>query len=208
VTQWLFLVDGIISLPIALLGLVFLPDMPENTRAWYFTPEEKAFAVKRMQLEGRKGRQPYTRAKFKKVCRDENRVRMSSVLTMADFHVVAYLRACVAVHHLQQRRICCRASLCPVSQEEQGAKVRSVANQRISYDDVRRGRSNDTNIRLELRHILKGRTLAANDLWCKHEYHHLRIARFLGHSRRLEVGLLYPRRMWLWSQWTLLRLGS
>jgi ACS family pantothenate transporter-like MFS transporter len=48
--------------------------MPENTRAWYFTPEEKAFAVKRMQLEGRKGRQPYTRAKFKKVCRDDIRI--------------------------------------------------------------------------------------------------------------------------------------
>lgn len=68
--QWLFLVDGVISLPVALLGFIFLPDMPENTRAWYFSAEEKAFAVKRMQLEGRKGRQPYTRAKFKKVCRE------------------------------------------------------------------------------------------------------------------------------------------
>ena len=60
--------DGVISLPVALLGYVFLPDMPETTRAWYFSAEEKAFAVKRMQLEGRKGKQPYTRAKFKKVC--------------------------------------------------------------------------------------------------------------------------------------------
>ena len=60
--------DGVISLPVALLGYVFLPDMPETTRAWYFTAEEKAFAVKRMQLEGRKGKEPYTRAKFKKVC--------------------------------------------------------------------------------------------------------------------------------------------
>jgi ACS family pantothenate transporter-like MFS transporter len=61
-------VDGVISLPVALLGYIFLPDMPENTRAWYFSAEEKAFAIKRMQLEGRKGKQPYTRAKFKKVC--------------------------------------------------------------------------------------------------------------------------------------------
>ena len=60
--------DGVISLPVAILGYVFLPDMPETTRAWYFSAEEKAFAVKRMQLEGRKGKQPYTRAKFKKVC--------------------------------------------------------------------------------------------------------------------------------------------
>lgn len=59
--------DGIISLPIAVLGFVFLPDMPEITRAWYFTAEEKAFAVERMRLEGRKGREPYTRAKFRKI---------------------------------------------------------------------------------------------------------------------------------------------
>jgi ACS family pantothenate transporter-like MFS transporter len=65
--QWLFLVDGVISLPIAVLGFVFLPDMPETIRAWYFTEEEKAFGLKRMQLEGRKGRQPYTVAKFKKI---------------------------------------------------------------------------------------------------------------------------------------------
>ena len=44
--------------------------MPDNTRAWYFKPEEKTFAVKRMELEGRKGKQPYTRAKFKKVCQE------------------------------------------------------------------------------------------------------------------------------------------
>lgn len=33
----LFIVDGIISLPVALSGFVVLPDLPETTRAWYFT---------------------------------------------------------------------------------------------------------------------------------------------------------------------------
>lgn len=33
------LFDGIISLPIALSGYVFLPDLPENSRAFYFTKE-------------------------------------------------------------------------------------------------------------------------------------------------------------------------
>lgn len=37
--QWLFIVDGTISLPIALAGYFVLPDMPDTTRAWYFTPE-------------------------------------------------------------------------------------------------------------------------------------------------------------------------
>lgn len=41
--------------------------MPENTRAFFFSAEEKAFAQKRMDLEGRRPREPYTRAKFKKI---------------------------------------------------------------------------------------------------------------------------------------------
>ena len=35
----LFIVDGIISLPIALAGFVVLPDLPEITRARYLTKD-------------------------------------------------------------------------------------------------------------------------------------------------------------------------
>ncbi|KAK5405227.1 hypothetical protein LTR06_008922 [Exophiala xenobiotica] len=65
--QWLFVVDGIISLPIALAGFFVLPDVPEITRVWYLKPEEREFAKKRMELEGRAERAPYTKAKFKKI---------------------------------------------------------------------------------------------------------------------------------------------
>ncbi|EXJ70701.1 uncharacterized protein A1O5_05691 [Cladophialophora psammophila CBS 110553] len=65
--QWLFVVDGIISLPIALSGFFLLPDVPEITRAWYFSPAEREYAQKRMKLEGRAQRAPYTKAKFKKI---------------------------------------------------------------------------------------------------------------------------------------------
>jgi sugar phosphate permease len=65
--QWLFIVDGIISLPIAISGFFLLPDVPEITRAWYFSPAERALAQKRMQLEGRAPRAPYTKAKFKRI---------------------------------------------------------------------------------------------------------------------------------------------
>ena len=65
--QWLFVMDGIISLPIALLGYLVLPDLPYTTRAWYLIPEEKAFGAKRMELEGRKGREPFSKAKFAKI---------------------------------------------------------------------------------------------------------------------------------------------
>lgn len=65
--QWLFIVDGIISLPIALAGFFVLPDVPEISRPFYLTKEEVAFAQKRMRLEGRKPREPYTKAKVKKI---------------------------------------------------------------------------------------------------------------------------------------------
>ncbi|KAK3692003.1 major facilitator superfamily domain-containing protein [Podospora appendiculata] len=65
--QWLFIVDTAVSLPIAVAGFLFLPDLPEITRAFYLTPDDVALAQKRMQLEGRATRSPYTRIKFVKI---------------------------------------------------------------------------------------------------------------------------------------------
>ncbi|KAK1243038.1 hypothetical protein MKX08_005850 [Trichoderma sp. CBMAI-0020] len=63
--QWLFIINTVISLPIALAGYFMIPDVPEITRAWYLTPEDIALAQKRMQLEGRANRAPFTKAKLK-----------------------------------------------------------------------------------------------------------------------------------------------
>ncbi|KAF9873140.1 hypothetical protein CkaCkLH20_09303 [Colletotrichum karsti] len=65
--QWLFIVDTVISLPIALAGFFLLPDVPEITKAWYLSKDDIALAQKRMQLEGRATRQPFTKAKVKKI---------------------------------------------------------------------------------------------------------------------------------------------
>lgn len=65
--QWLFIIDTIISLPIACAGFFFLPDVPEITRAWYFSKDEIALAKRRMELEGRANRQPFTKKKVKKI---------------------------------------------------------------------------------------------------------------------------------------------
>ncbi|KAL7940775.1 major facilitator superfamily domain-containing protein [Trichoderma barbatum] len=65
--QWLFIINTVISLPIALAGYFMLPDVPEITRAWYFTKDDIAIAQKRMQLEGRANRAPFTKAKLKKI---------------------------------------------------------------------------------------------------------------------------------------------
>ncbi|KAJ5811312.1 hypothetical protein N7474_007613 [Penicillium riverlandense] len=65
--QWLFLVNGIISLPVALAGFFVLPDVPEISSPWYLSKEEVALAQKRMRMEGRQNRGPFTRAKLKKI---------------------------------------------------------------------------------------------------------------------------------------------
>lgn len=51
--QWLFIMDGIISFPIAVAGFFMLPDLPENTRAFYLKPDDRVLARKRMDEVGR-----------------------------------------------------------------------------------------------------------------------------------------------------------
>ncbi|TDZ27945.1 Pantothenate transporter liz1 [Colletotrichum spinosum] len=46
--QWVFLIDGIITLPIAFFGFFFFPDIPENTSARYLSDSEKKLAVTRL----------------------------------------------------------------------------------------------------------------------------------------------------------------
>lgn len=65
--QWLFIINTVISLPIAIAGYFFFPDVPEICRAWYLTDDEIAMARRRMELEGRARREPYTKSKFTKI---------------------------------------------------------------------------------------------------------------------------------------------
>ncbi|KAK1701590.1 major facilitator superfamily domain-containing protein [Colletotrichum acutatum] len=46
--QWVFLIDGIITLPVAFFGFYYFPDIPENTRALYLSDSEKKLAVSRL----------------------------------------------------------------------------------------------------------------------------------------------------------------
>jgi ACS family pantothenate transporter-like MFS transporter len=64
--QWLYIVCGIISLPIAFLGYFCIPDFPETTRAFYITRDEAHRQCQRLIHEGQKplGHNPWTRTKF------------------------------------------------------------------------------------------------------------------------------------------------
>lgn len=54
--QWLFIMDGIISLPICIAGFWLYPDFPETTRAFYLNAEDRILGIKRMNDIGRKPR--------------------------------------------------------------------------------------------------------------------------------------------------------
>ncbi|KAF2494610.1 allantoate permease [Lophium mytilinum] len=63
--RWLFIIDGIITLPLAIMGFIFFPNLPQGgKRTWWTTEEEHVLSVKRMNAIGRAGKEPWTKAKF------------------------------------------------------------------------------------------------------------------------------------------------
>ncbi|KAI1137130.1 MFS general substrate transporter [Hypoxylon sp. FL0543] len=65
--QWLFIMDGIISLPICIAGFFVLPDLPENTRAFYLNESDRIMAKERMNQVGRAPRARLGRSAFKRI---------------------------------------------------------------------------------------------------------------------------------------------
>lgn len=50
--RWLFIIDGVISLPIALAGFAIFPGLPAGGKPWWLTGAEHELARKRMRDEG------------------------------------------------------------------------------------------------------------------------------------------------------------
>ncbi|KAK7719491.1 hypothetical protein SLS57_005689 [Botryosphaeria dothidea] len=65
--QWLFIMDGLISAPIAIAGFFILPDLPEITKAFYLTDKDRDLARKRMLQVGRAPRSKLGRTAFKRI---------------------------------------------------------------------------------------------------------------------------------------------
>ncbi len=62
----LFIVDGVISIPIALLGFLVMPDLPTTTKpSIFFTRELLDIATKRMESVGRKPPEKFTKDKVR-----------------------------------------------------------------------------------------------------------------------------------------------
>jgi MFS family permease len=67
--RWLYILDGCISLPIALLGFLLFPGLPAAKKPWWMTEEEQDMARKRVKDEGIKQSRPsiLSRALLKRV---------------------------------------------------------------------------------------------------------------------------------------------
>ncbi|RAQ50247.1 allantoate permease, partial [Aspergillus flavus] len=66
--RWLFIIDGIITLPLALAGFLFFPNLPQDgKKTWWTTEDEHILSVKRMEAIGRAGKEPWTVAKAKRI---------------------------------------------------------------------------------------------------------------------------------------------
>ncbi|KAH6892539.1 putative allantoate permease [Thelonectria olida] len=66
--RWLFIIDGIITLPLAVAGYVFFPNLPQDgKRTWWVSEKEHIISVERMKAVGRAGKQPWTMAKVKRI---------------------------------------------------------------------------------------------------------------------------------------------
>ncbi len=46
--RWLFIMDGLITIPIAIYGLLLFPDTPSTTSAFYLSPAERALPISRV----------------------------------------------------------------------------------------------------------------------------------------------------------------
>ncbi|KAK7420766.1 hypothetical protein QQX98_002570 [Neonectria punicea] len=58
--QWLFIFDGIISIPIAVWGFFAIPDLPHTTRAFYWKNDDKEYGIRRAERNGRVAPQKLT----------------------------------------------------------------------------------------------------------------------------------------------------
>lgn len=50
--RWVFIIDGVISLPIALAGFFLYPGIPTSPRVWWLKESEQRLAQARMQEDG------------------------------------------------------------------------------------------------------------------------------------------------------------
>lgn len=65
--RWLFVIDGSISLPIAISGYFLFPGLPTSPKVWWLTEDEKSLAIARKQADGFKKSAKISKKMLKRV---------------------------------------------------------------------------------------------------------------------------------------------
>ncbi|TGO54808.1 hypothetical protein BOTNAR_0258g00010 [Botryotinia narcissicola] len=65
--RWLYIVCGIMTLPVGFATIFLLPDTPHTTSAWYLTKNECALAIERVEKAGKAAPVPITWAKIRRM---------------------------------------------------------------------------------------------------------------------------------------------
>lgn len=51
--RWVFIIEALMTIVVAIYGYFFFPDTPETTRAWYLSEEERERCRERLRTDGR-----------------------------------------------------------------------------------------------------------------------------------------------------------
>lgn len=104
--RWLFIIDGIITLPLALAGYVFFPNLPQSgKKTWWTTEEEHILSVKRMDNIGRAGKKPLTKERAKAILLSWHTYLLrvlSSTMRLSRPGTILTTTHSIAIHHLEQ----------------------------------------------------------------------------------------------------------
>ncbi|KAK9473859.1 major facilitator superfamily domain-containing protein [Dipodascopsis tothii] len=65
--RWMFIFDGVITIPIAFLGMLMIPDFPHTTRVPWLSKWEKEYGIRRAAELGRVKQKPLTAAAIKEI---------------------------------------------------------------------------------------------------------------------------------------------
>lgn len=91
--KWLFIMDGVISLPIAIAGVFLIPDLPGNTRAFYLRKDQVELAQKRMSDVGRAPRSKLGWSAWKRIF-GRWHVYLLTILYIIFINAVSHLSLC------------------------------------------------------------------------------------------------------------------
>ncbi|KAK3356667.1 pantothenate transporter liz1 [Lasiosphaeria hispida] len=65
--RWLYIVCGVMTVPVGLATFIFFPNTPYKKKPWFLTEEENALAIARVQRQGIAAPAPITLGTFKRI---------------------------------------------------------------------------------------------------------------------------------------------